>query len=148
MVTMIDFDSLQSTVPPITPNDEKLARDIVERAGTIGGSFIVHGVYANDIDVFMTSTEYMNKVQGWLIDQGISPSLNDNGAAMYAADGGYALAGVYNIGRVQIILVRPQYIEAYKRCTAIMQDNPGIFMDKVDRIALHRILRFLSTKGI
>lgn len=148
MALMIDFSSLQSTVPPITPADEKLARDIVERAGTIGGSFIVHGVYANDIDVFMTSTEYINKVQGWLIEQGIYPSQNDNGAAMYAADGGYALDVVYNIGRVQIILVRPQYIEAYKRCTAIMQDNPGIFLDKADRIALHRILRFLATKGI
>lgn len=137
----------QSVDPIISPEDEALAKELVQRTGgQIGGSFLVHGVHANDIDVFMTEHQWRS-ADNWLFEQGVYPDVNDEGAKLYEDDGGYALDGVYNIGRVQIILVKPHYVDAYKRCAAIMNDNPGIFHDKADRVALHRILRWLANQG-
>ena len=154
-MSTIDFASLtqkinihlaveQSTDPIISPEDEALAREIAERTGgQIGGSFLVHGVHADDIDVFMTEQQWRS-IDTWLYNQGVYPDVNDAGAKLYENDGGYALDGVYNIGRVQIILVKPYFVDAYKKAAAIMSKDPGQFHDKADRVALHRILRYLA----
>lgn len=141
---LTSLHSAQSVEPIIRPEDEQLAKNIAEKSGgTIGGSFLVHGVYANDIDVFMTSWQYA-RIADWLYEWGYFPDVNDAGAKLYEEDGGYALDGVYNIGRVQIVMVKPHYVDAYKKCAEIMKANPQVFTDKADRIALHRILRWLA----
>lgn len=150
-LTLSDLAALakpaQSTDPILTVADVALANSIAEKAGgQLGGSYLVHGVYANDIDVFMTEHQW-RQIDNWLFEQGIYPDVNDAGAKLYEDDGGYALDGVYNIGKVQIILVKPHYVAAYERCAAIMKDNPGIFHEKADRVALHRILRWLANQG-
>lgn len=134
----------QSVDPIISPEDEKLAHEIAQKSGgRIGGSFLVHGVHANDIDVFMTSAQFAN-IADWLYKQNIYPDVNDAGGSLYEEDGGYALDGVYNIGRVQIILVKPHFVDAYQKAASIMSKDPGQFHNKADRIALHRILRYLE----
>lgn len=137
--------SVQSTEPTIKPETVELANRIVEKFGfTIGGSYLVHGRYANDIDIFLTEQDYYLHLGPWLDQEGYLPDLNDAGAKLYEDDGGYALDGVLNVDQLQIILVKQRYVPAYERCAEIMKADPGQFTDKADRVALHRILRYLE----
>lgn len=133
----------QSVEPIITQESRDLAHELVERFGVHrGGSYLVKGNYANDIDLFMTNDVFVG-VCDWLYKNGHNITVNDAGAKLYEDDGGYALHAVVNIGQVQLIVVKDHYEPAYIKAAEMMQRDPGQFQDKADRVALHRILRYM-----
>lgn len=148
LVLGFTYEQAQSVEHIIQQEAIDLADELVRRFGvTIGGSYLVHGRYAQDLDVFCTNTEFFDFIEPYLFQERIDFGVNDVAAKKYSDDAGYALHGVYNAGQVQIIVVKDEYVPAYKQAARIMATDPKTFQDKPDRVALHRILRYLVRNG-
>lgn len=149
-MSTIDFTDLSPIAVETFVRPDEVAKAIritqLFPDATLGGSFIVLGYAAHDVDVFM-NWDTWRKVITWLTEQGQEVIYKNHKLSDYKHDAGYALLTVADWGQVQFIVIKDEYMPAYEKCAELMNKDPHLFQDKADRIALHRVLRYLCTTG-
>jgi hypothetical protein len=125
----------------LTPEDIAFANEVVEYtsgAAFLGGSYVVKGAEAGDIDVVVphgiwpvVRSQFKDRICKVRMD--IPVEAEDS---MDFPDE-ERLVTVYRRYNVDIIVVRDDYVESYHKATDIMAQNPERFQTRSARVAIH-----------
>jgi hypothetical protein len=122
----------------ITKDDIDFANEVVNitPGSFLGGSYVVKGTEAGDIDVIVplvsweaTRTHYGDRIQKVLRD---IPVTEEAGVP-----DDERLVCVYRRGAVDIIVVADDYVEAYQKATIAIKADPVRFAERPARVAIH-----------
>lgn len=124
----------------ITPEDIAFAAEVVQftPGSFLGGSYVVKGDEANDIDVIIPHAEWprtrshfsdrITKVRADI------PTEQEDTADFEDDE---RLVTVYRRGHVDLIVVRDDYTESYSRAVTAMVTDPERFAERPARVAIH-----------
>lgn len=125
-------------VRKVTIEDVNKALTITTMCGAfIGGSFIVNSEEANDIDVVIGSSEYGSIKKTYTFLEDFEPSLVEQEVST-EYDHIYELIATYKYKGVNLLVVRDEFIAAYKGAVVEMMNNPDEYQTREARIELHQ----------
>lgn len=124
----------------LTTEDVKQAEFFVKKFPEcfIGGSFVVKYLDANDIDILIPWSLWVEKIRDL-----ITPYSEDIlGDPRYQVETQlYALREARQMGNLQFLAIRDKFMDAYRGAVDEMKDSPELFMERDARIAVHRRYR-------
>lgn len=140
----------QAVPTGLNPKDVAIAHALTRMfpGVAVGGSYLVMPDRAKDIDIFMTGENWHNNVEPFLRENGVFYRSTWQESDEYQSDAGYALLDVISCGDINIIIVKPQFVDAYYKAAEIMKSSPQDYQDKNVRILLHRKLRGEARDGL
>ena len=123
----------------VTEEDIEIARTILDtyEGSFVGGSYIVNSEEANDIDILISPDQWYKNYL-WLKSAYPQWKYKDNGAidAGYSQD--HEINVVAYVGKVNLIVSKPDFIPAYKAAVVEMRRNPELYQTRDERVELHQ----------
>lgn len=134
----------QSLIPAktkvITDEDTAFAYEVLRLCPSafLGGSYVVHGREAGDIDVVVPHKDWpalRSALSGRIakVRKDIPTEAEDE-SDLLDDD---RLVTVYRRGNVDLLVVKDEFIPSYRKAVEAMQRDPESFQDRDSRVAIH-----------
>lgn len=111
----------------------------------IGGSFVVKGKAANDIDICVPWSLWVSDIRDKIMDS----SCDILGDPRYAVEQVlYALREARQWHDIQFLAIRDEYMPAYRDAVEEMKASPEAFQERDARVAVHKKHRDIVTEKL